>query len=410
MKHINISNRKAASISAFALVPLSGFTTDLYLPSFPQMARVFHATPTHVQTTLSVFLISYGIGQFFAGSLMDSFGRYRPVLIALILFILSNIGIILTRNILVVDVSRVLQGLCVSFIAVGKRTFFVDAYTGKQQQSYTSLLTIVWGVAPIIAPYLGGYLQVHFGWTSCFYFLAVYATILLVTELKYGGETLRNPVRFNLRPVTEVYLKLLNTRDFSVGVAILGLSFCLVMSFNMVIPFIIENIFQLSPVTTGYCALLSGIALITGGIIGKSIGIRRLLQKGIAFSLIQCAIILVMLDVLDSLNSIVLLMIFVVVIHLIEGILYNLFFTHCLIRFPKNAATAGGITSGGSYIVLSIAISVLLALLPHSRLQTLSYSYLILCLSIVILLVIFRKSIINANQVELREKIAEKIK
>lgn len=410
MKHINISNRKAASISAFALVPLSGFTTDLYLPSFPQMARVFHATPTHVQTTLSVFLISYGIGQFFAGSLMDSFGRYRPVLIALILFILSNIGIILTRNILVVDVSRVLQGLCVSFIAVGKRTFFVDAYTGKQQQSYTSLLTIVWGVAPIIAPYLGGYLQVHFGWTSCFYFLAVYATILLITELEYGGETLRNPVRFNLRPVTEVYWKLLNTRDFSVGVAILGLSFCLVMSFNMVIPFIIENIFQLSPVTTGYCALLSGIALITGGIIGKSIGIRRLLQKGIAFSLIQCAIILVMLDVLDSLNSIVLLMIFVVVIHLIEGILYNLFFTHCLIRFPKNAATAGGITSGGSYIVLSIAISVLLALLPHSRLQTLAYSYLILCLSIVILLVIFRKSIIKANQVELREKIAEKIK
>ena len=124
MKHITISNRKAASISAFALVPLSGFTTDLYLPSFPQMVRVFHATPTQVQTTLSVFLVSYGIGQFFAGSLMDSFGRYRPVIIALILFIVSNIGIILTRNILLVDVSRVVQGLCVSFIAVGKRTFF----------------------------------------------------------------------------------------------------------------------------------------------------------------------------------------------------------------------------------------------------------------------------------------------
>jgi len=270
-------------------------------------------------------------------------------------------------------------------------------------------LTIVWAVAPIIAPYLGGYLQVHFGWTSCFYFLAGYATILLITELKYGGETLRNPVRFNLKPVTKVYLKLLNTRDFSVGVAILGLSFCLVMSFNMVIPFVVEKIFQLSPVTTGYCALLSGVALITGGIIGKSIGIRRLLQKGIAFSLIQCAIIVVMLNLLGSLNSIVLLMIFVVVIHLIEGILYNLFFTHCLIRFPENAATAGGITSGGSYIVLSIAISVLLTLLPHSRLQTLAYSYLILCLSIVVLLVIFRKSIIKANQVELREKITGKI-
>lgn len=410
MKHITISNRKAASISAFALVPLSGFTTDLYLPSLPQMARVFHATPPQIQTTLSVFLVSYGIGQFFAGSLMDSFGRYRPVIIALILFILSNIGIILTRNILLVDLSRVLQGLCVSFIAVGKRTFFVDAYSGKQQQSYTSLLTIVWAVAPIIAPYLGGYLQVHFGWTSCFYFLAVYATVLLITELKYGGETLRNPVRFNLKPVTRVYLKLLNTRDFSVGVVILGLSFCLVMSFNMVIPFIVEKIFHLSPVVTGYCALLSGIALISGGIIGKSIGIRRLLKKGIAFSLIQFAIILVMLDFLGSLNNIVLLMIFVVVIHLIEGILYNLFFTHCLIRFPRNAATAGGITSGGSNIVLSIAISFLLTFLPNSGLQTLAYSYLILCVSIIMLLLIFRKSIIKANRFPILAEFSEEKK
>ena len=410
MKHINISNRKAASISAFALVPLSGFATDLYLPSFPQMARVFHASPTHVQTTLSVFLISYGIGQFFAGSLMDSFGRYRPVIITLILFILSNILIILTRNILLVDVSRVLQGLCVSFIAVGKRTFFVDAYTGKQQQSYTSLLTIVWATAPIIAPYLGGYLQVHFGWTSCFYFLAVYASILLITELRYGGETLKNPAHFHLKPIIKVYLKLLNTKDFSVGVATLGLSFCLVMSFNMVIPFIVEKVFHLSPVTTGYCALLSGLALFSGGIIGKSIGIHQLLKKAIIISFIQCVIILLMLNLLGSLNSVVLLMIFVVVIHLIEGILYNLFFTHCLIRFPKNAATAAGITSGGSYIVLSIAISILLTFLPHSGLQSLVYSYLILCVTIIILLVIFRKSIIKANQLEWSEKRTEEMK
>jgi hypothetical protein len=117
-----------------------------------------------------------------------------------------------------------------------------------------------------------------------------------------------------------------------------------------------------------------------------------------------------MLNLLGSLNSIVLLMIFVIVIHLIVSILYNLFFTHCLIRFPKNAATAGGITSGGSYIVLSIAISLLLTFLPHSGLQTLVYSYLILCVSIIILLVIFRKSIVKANQVEWSERRTEKIK
>ena len=405
-----MSNRKAASIAAFGLVPLSGFATDLYLPSFPEMARVFHATPAQIQLTLSVFLISYGVGQFFAGSLMDSFGRYKPVIIALILFILSNILIILTRNLFLLDACRILQGLCVSFIAVGKRTFFVDVYSGKQQQSYTALLTIVWGAAPIVAPFLGGFLQVHFGWTSSFYFLAVYAAILLIVELKYSGESLRYRTHFHLKPITNIYLKLMKTRDFSVGVVILGLSFCLVISFNIAIPFIIDKVFHLSPVVTGYCALFSGIALFSGGIIGRHIGISRLLKKAMTLSFIQAAIILLMFIFLDFLNTIFLLMIFVVVIHLIEGIIYNLFFTHCLIRFPKNAATAGGITSGGSYIVLYVALSGLLTSFPYPGQQTLAYSYLILCVSVIVLLLIFRKSILKGNELELSGKIIEKIK
>ena len=202
----------------------------------------------------------------------------------------------------------------------------------------------------------------------------------------------------------------MKTRDFSVGVAILGLSFCLVMSFNIAIPFIVHEIFHLSPVVTGYCALFSGMALFSGGIIGRWMGIRNLLKKAMIFSFIQAAIILLMLLFLDSLNTIFLLMIFVVVIHLIEGVLYNFFFTHCLIRFPKNAATAGGITSGGSYIVLSLALSGLLTFLPNPGQQTLAYGYLILCVSIIILLMIFRKSILKGNELELSEKMPEKIK
>jgi MFS family permease len=200
----------------------------------------------------------------------------------------------------------------------------------------------------------------------------------------------------------------MKTRDFSVGVVILGLSFCLVMSFNIAIPFIVDKVFHLSPVVTGYCALFSGIALFSGGIIGKSIGIRNLLKKAMILSFIQATIILLMLVFVDSLTTIFFLMIFVVVIHLIQGVLYNLFFTHCLIRFPKNAATAGGITSGGSYIVLSVALSFLLAFLPHPGQRTLGYSYLILCISIIILLLIFRKSIVKGNLHELSEKKIEK--
>lgn len=398
MKQITEENRRNASILAFLLVPLSGLATDLYLPSFPEMTQVFHASPAQIQQTLAAFLISYGIGQFFVGSVLDSFGRYRPTLIAIVVFIMSNLLIVSSRNIVVVDIIRVFQGICASFIAVSKRTFFVDAYTGEQQKSYTSLLTIVWAAAPITAPFIGGYLQKHFGWASCFYFLGIYAVVVLIFELIYGGETMKEPAPFRLKPVAKVYGKLLNTRDFTVGVVILGVNFCLVMSFNMSIPFIVEKIFHFSPVITGYCALCSGMSLFFGGLLGRKLKITQLFKKLMSLSLIQIFFILIMLGSSHYLNNIFLLMVFVILIHFTGGVLYNLFFTHCLTRFPENAGTAGGITSGGSYIILSIAINGLLVLLTITDQDKLALSYLILSGAVVLLLLIFRKSILYGTR------------
>lgn len=398
MKRITKENRRPAAILAFLLVPLSGLATDLYLPSFPQMTQVFHASPAQVQQTLAAFLISYGVGQFFIGSILDSFGRYRPTLIAIVVFILSNLLIVTSRNILVADIIRVVQGICASFIAVSKRTFFVDAYEGEQQKSYTALLTIVWAAAPITAPFIGGFLQKHFGWASCFYFLGIYAVIVFIFELIYGGETMKRPAPFKLERIAKVYGKLLNTRDFTVGVVVLGVNFCVVMSFNMSIPFIVEKIFHFSPVVTGYCALCSGMALFFGGLVGRKWKITQLFKKLIILSIVQVVFILMMLSATPYLNNIVLLMAFVILIHFTGGILYNLFFTHCLTRFPKYAGTAGGITSGGSYIVLSFAINGLLALLTITNQNKLAISYLILSLTVTVLLLIFRKSILHGTQ------------
>lgn len=397
MKQINEANRRPAAILAFILVPLSGLATDLYLPSFPQMTQVFHASPAQVQQTLAAFLISYGVGQFFVGSILDSFGRYRPTLIAIVVFILSNILIVSSRNIVVVDMIRIVQGICASFIAVSKRTFFVDVYTGEQQKSYTALLTIVWAAAPITAPFIGGFLQKHFGWASCFYFLGIYALIVFIFELIYGGETMKTPAPFKLKPMAKVYGKLLNTRDFTVGVVVLGINFCVVMSFNMSIPFIVEKVFHFSPVVTGYCALCSGMALFFGGLLGRKLKITQLFKKLIILSLIQVVFILLMLSSSHYLNDIFVLMTFVMLIHFTGGVLYNLFFTHCLTRFPENAGTAGGITSGGSYIVLSFAINGLLALLTITNQSKLAVSYLILSFAVTVLLLIFRKSILRGS-------------
>ncbi len=393
MKQINATNRRTGAILAFALVPLSGLATDLYLPAFPEMVHVFQATPEQIQQTLAIFLISYGIGQIFAGSVSDSFGRYRPTMLALLLFAASNLLIVSSRNIQVVYVIRALQGICAAFIVAGKRTYFVDAYSGEQQKNYTAMLTIVWATAPITAPFLGGFLQQHFGWASCFYFLCFYALILLLLEWRYSGETLQERSPFRIHSIAGIYRKIIGTYDFSIGVVTLGISYGLVMSFNMSIPFIVEKNLGLSAVVTGYCALFSGIALFFGGLIGRMLKKEHLFKKLLVLSLIQCGCIVLMLSLAGYLSSLLLLMGFVMLIHLTGGVFYNLFFTHCLTRFPKHAGTAGGITSGGSYIVVSFAITGLLSLLNITNQQMLAVSYLILSVLIISLLLGFKKAI-----------------
>ncbi|MGH2644473.1 MAG: hypothetical protein ACRDE2_11030, partial [Chitinophagaceae bacterium] len=138
--------------------------------------------------------------------------------------------------------------------------------------------------------------------------------------------------------------------------------------------------------------------LFFGGLLGRKLKINQLFKKLIILSLIQVFFILVMLGSSHYLNSIFILMSFVILIHLTGGILYNLFFTHCLTRFPESAGTAGGITSGGSYIVLSLAINGLLAFLVITNQVKLALSYLILSLTVTLLILIFRKSILHGTQ------------
>src|SRR5690606_29544411 len=131
------------------------------LPSMPAMATRLHVNDQHVQLTLSSFLISYGISQFFVGSILDTYGRYPLSMISLASFSLTSFLIAASDNIDLIVMLRVVQGVNMGCIAVAKRAFFVDVYEGDKRKYYVSIITIVWSVAPIIAPFLGGYLE-HF--------------------------------------------------------------------------------------------------------------------------------------------------------------------------------------------------------------------------------------------------------
>lgn len=381
-RQIDERNIHISTILTFILIPFSGLATDAYLPSFPEMAQVFQTSSTSIQQTLVFFLVSYGIGQIFSGSILDSLGRYRLTLIALFLFAVSNFVIIFTRSIEVVYLMRVLQGFCTAFIMVSKRAFFIDVYTGEKQKHYTSLVTIVWSTAPIIAPFLGGYLQTHFGWKANFYLLGIYTIIMCILELLFSGESLKITQPFRLQAMVQSYKKLINTSDFVLGILILGALYSMVMVFNMSIPFVVEKQFHLPPVITGYCALFSGVALLAGNFLGKMLKNGSLFGQLLIGNLIHYGLIVLMLVCGFFLSNLIILMIFVVLIHLIGGAIFNRFFTYCIMRFPKNAGLASGIIGGGMFIFASLFTPGVLNLITVTGQNSLAICYLIFALMI----------------------------
>nr|WP_207425775.1 MFS transporter [Pedobacter sp. SYSU D00535] len=378
IKPLETRHQGIATLLAFALIPLSGFATDIYIPSLPSMATSLKVSNLDVQFTLSLFLISYGVAQLFIGSIIDSFGRYKLSLACLLIFVISSVVIAETDNLYLIYVMRIIHGITVATIVVAKRAFFVDVYEGEQRKHYLSLFTIIWSSGPIIAPFIGGYLQTSFGWESNFYFLAGLATVLLVLEFLFSGETLRHFSDFQLRKIAAIYVEMIKTPSFSLGILMLGIAYCMIMVYNMTGPFIIEESLHLSPVVSGYCSLVLGFAWMVGGFAGKATIGKPFIPK-MAFNIVlQMLFVLAMMILLPLFHNLYTLVFFAFIIHVTAGYIFNNYFTFCLGRFPKNAGIAGGLTGGITYVIVSFLSYGIIAVLPAKDGVNLSYSYLIL--------------------------------
>jgi MFS family permease len=354
MKFQNIKYLYISTLLAFILIPLGGLTTDIYIPSLPAMAQDLNVPVEKVQVSLLLFMVSSGFSQFFIGSILDSFGRYRINIMALIAFSLASFIIALVPDIYVIYLMRIVQGITVSLIIVGKRAFFVDLYKGEKLKHYTSLFSIVWATAPIIAPFIGGYLQVLFGWQSNFYLLGGITLVILLFELRFTGESLQNFQVFKRKEIVSVYIKMLGTPDFYLGLIIIGLSYSQLVVYGMVSPFIIEKVYSFSPVVTGYSSLASGIALMSGGIISKVLIKKELFRKINSAIILQLVIVVVMLAVSSEFNGISILLGFTLSLHLLSGFVFNNVYAYSLQRFTTNAGIASGLTGGGVYVVSSV--------------------------------------------------------
>ena len=345
-----------------------------------------------VQLSVIIFMVCAGVSQLFVGSLLDSFGRYKLSNVAIFAFSLASFGIAWFPNLYILYLMRGIQGISVAFIVVAKRAYFMDTYTGDRLKHFTSLFTVVWSTAPIIAPFFGGYLQKVFGWQSNFYFLGIFALILLILTLRYGRETGKTFPSFKLKPVAQVYASMLGTKDFIIALMILGLSYAMVLLFGIASPFIIEHAWHLSSVATGYCSLMSGIALMAGNILGKST-ITRPLERKIPVALgLQLLSVIVMIVISAYVSSPYTMMPFVILQHILIAFVFNNLYSYSLSRFSRNTGIATGLAGGCFYIISSIFSYGSASLLHIKDQRALAFGYLLLSLSVIGMYRLFRNT------------------
>ena len=200
-----------ALAALLALLGMVGpFAIDTYLPAFAGIARSLNASPVQMQQTLSAYLFGFAFMSLFHGAISDSFGRRPVVLWGVAVFTLTSVGCALSQNIGQLIFFRVLQGLSTGAGIVVSRAVVRDMFEPSQAQKVMSQITIFFGIAPAIAPIIGGWLFVLAGWHSVFWFLAGVGVVLWVANYRYLPETLHVTQRqpFNARNLLRGYWQL----------------------------------------------------------------------------------------------------------------------------------------------------------------------------------------------------------
>jgi DHA1 family bicyclomycin/chloramphenicol resistance-like MFS transporter len=189
----------ALAVLLAVLGMLGPFSIDTYIPAFSGMAQSLAATPVQMQQTLSAYLFGFAFMSLFHGAISDSVGRRPVVLWGLAAFTLASAGCALSQSIGQLVFFRAMQGLSTGAGIVVARAVVRDMFAPAQAQKVMSQITIYFGIAPAIAPIVGGWLLVHLGWHSIFWFLTGVGVILWIANYKLLPETLhlmhRQPLR-----------------------------------------------------------------------------------------------------------------------------------------------------------------------------------------------------------------------
>ncbi len=210
-----ISKKRLALLTAL-LSALGPFAIDTYLPSFQLMATELKASELQVQQTLTVYLIAFGVMNLFHGAISDSVGRKPVILVVLGLFGLASFGASFSGSIQELWLWRILQGMSGGVGLTVGRAMIRDSVEGADAQRLMSYSTMMFSLAPAVAPIVGGWIALSYGWRAVFVFLGVYAWLIALCCCLFLPETLQASERqpLAIRPLFSAYGRFFSSKQF----------------------------------------------------------------------------------------------------------------------------------------------------------------------------------------------------
>ncbi len=269
-----------------ALIAAAPFAMDIYLASMPSMTRALSASPEEVQLTLSVYMYGWGAAQLFAGPLSDRLGRRPALLGGLAVFVVASTACALSRNVFMLIGARLVQAVSMASIAVVPRAVVRDLYSGDKAAHVLSLMGVVLGIAPVIAPIIGSHVHVLLGWQANFVLVAAYGAVLWLCVQRLLPETLADRDARATRPAVILanYRRLVRSRAFTGFMMVAAFGFSGLFAFLAGSAFVFVSVLGQSE--QGFGLLFGTVMLgnITGSLIGSRLvrrtGIERMVRAG----------------------------------------------------------------------------------------------------------------------------------
>lgn len=389
MLELSESRKLLIAILTFLVLPLSGIAIDIYVPSLPAVSDYFQASNSATQLTITSYMLGLGSFQLFAGPISDSYGRRKPFLSAMLVFIVATVCIPYVDSIYHLQALRFVQGAALAITVVPMRSVLLDLYEGNALKKMMNYMTMTWSIGPVIAPAIGGYLQHYFGWKASFYLLSIYSITAYFAILKIMPETSKHKHELSLASTLQRYRMIFIHPEFLAGLASNCALYSIIIIFSVVGPFLLQETLKINAVGYGHVSLLLGFAWFGGNMTNRFLLHFDTTYKIRICLLMMLAINLAMMFILGlfalSVPSIV---IPTILILYFGGIIFPNNFSTALTLFPTITGSANALFGAMVFFMAGVSGAVA-TLLTASSGMPIAVAY--FCIIIFILLIAFQK-------------------